>query len=82
MGPCFALTDEQNEIVDMTKKFVREEIIPVAAQYDKTGEYPWPVIHKAFELGLMNNHIPADLGEYQNDFFPNIFLFLVRMKLV
>lgn len=47
----------------MTKKFVREEIIPVAAQYDKTGEYPWPIIRKAWELGLMNNHVPAEIGE-------------------
>lgn len=61
-GPSFAVTDEQKEIVDMTRKFVREEIIPVAAQYDKTGEYPWPVIRKAWELGLMNNHIPAEIG--------------------
>ena len=63
-GPSFAMSDEQKEIVDMTKKFVREEIIPVAGQYDKTGEYPWPIIRKAWELGLMNNHIPADIGEY------------------
>lgn len=62
LGPSFALSDEQTEIVDMTKKFVREEIIPVAAQYDKTGEYPWPIIRKAWELGLMNNHVPAEVG--------------------
>ena len=61
-GPCFALTDEQREIVDLTKKFVREEIIPVAAHHDKTGEYPWAIIKKAWELGLTNSHIPADIG--------------------
>lgn len=26
------------------------------------GEYPWDLVKKAWELGLINNHIPADLG--------------------
>lgn len=47
---------------ELTRKFVREEIIPVAAHHDKTGEYPWDIIKKAWSLGLMNNHIPADIG--------------------
>lgn len=29
---------------------------------DKTGEYPWQLVKKAWELGLINNHIPADIG--------------------
>lgn len=29
---------------------------------DKTGEYPWDLVKKAWELGLINNHIPADIG--------------------
>merc|ERR1711909_84362 len=28
----------------MAEKFTKEEIIPVAAHYDKTGEYPWEVL--------------------------------------
>jgi acyl-CoA dehydrogenase len=31
-------TPEQKEIFDVAKKFTREEIIPVAAHHDKTGE--------------------------------------------
>lgn len=51
----------------MAKKFAKDEIIPVAAQYDKSGEYPWPVVKKAWELGLLNNHIPADIGGMEMD---------------
>lgn len=29
---------------------------------DRTGEYPWDLVKKAWELGLINNHIPADIG--------------------
>ena len=28
----------------------------------QTGEYPWPIIKKAHELGLMNLHIPQQYG--------------------
>ncbi|XP_039965545.1 probable medium-chain specific acyl-CoA dehydrogenase, mitochondrial [Bactrocera neohumeralis] len=61
-GPSFGITDDQKQFQDLTRKFVREEIIPVAAHHDKTGEYPWDIIKKAWSLGLMNNHIPADIG--------------------
>lgn len=46
----------------MARKFAREDIIPVAAEYDKSGEYPWPLLKKAWGLGLLNNHIPKDCG--------------------
>ena len=46
----------------MTEDFVRKEIIPVAAEYDRTGEYPWPIVKKAHEIGLMNHHIPKKYG--------------------
>ncbi|NXR99476.1 ACADM protein, partial [Oxylabes madagascariensis] len=61
---CFKieLTDEQKEFQATARKFAVEEIIPVAAQYDKTGEYPVPLIKRAWELGLMNSHIPESCG--------------------
>ncbi|KAF4794764.1 hypothetical protein TURU_098672 [Turdus rufiventris] len=37
-GFSFELTDEQKEFQATARKFAVEEIIPVAAQYDKTGE--------------------------------------------
>ncbi|XP_060066068.1 medium-chain specific acyl-CoA dehydrogenase, mitochondrial-like [Ylistrum balloti] len=61
-GISFGLTDEQKEYQDTARKFAREEIIPVAPHHDKTGEYPWDVITKAWGLGLMNSHIPEKYG--------------------
>lgn len=61
-GFHFELTDEQKEFQQLARKFTAEEIIPVAAHHDKTGEYPWKVIKKAHELGLMNSHIPTKYG--------------------
>eukprot|EP00128_Syssomonas_multiformis_P004335 Colp12_sorted_trinity150504_noHs@32300 len=61
-GINFKLTPEQEEIQAMTRKFVAEEVIPVAAHHDKTGEYPWEVIKKLHSLGLLNPHIDEKYG--------------------
>ncbi|XP_045510182.1 probable medium-chain specific acyl-CoA dehydrogenase, mitochondrial isoform X4 [Colias croceus] len=61
-GMCFELNDEQKALQDLARKFTREEIMPVAAQYDKSGEYPWPIVKKAWEVGLMNGHVPEHCG--------------------
>ncbi|XP_045458365.1 probable medium-chain specific acyl-CoA dehydrogenase, mitochondrial isoform X2 [Melitaea cinxia] len=61
-GICFELNDEQKALQELARKFTREEIVPVAAHYDKTGEYPWPIVKKAWEVGLMNGHIPEHCG--------------------
>ncbi|XP_017779073.1 PREDICTED: probable medium-chain specific acyl-CoA dehydrogenase, mitochondrial [Nicrophorus vespilloides] len=68
-GYNFALNDTQKEIQDVARKFAREEIIPVAGEYDKTGEYPWPLIKKAWELGLTNGHIPEEFGGMDQSVF-------------
>ncbi|XP_065200895.1 medium-chain specific acyl-CoA dehydrogenase, mitochondrial-like [Planococcus citri] len=61
-GVCFTLSDTSRELQELARKFTREEIIPKAAEYDRTGEYPWDIIKKAHEIGILNSHIPADIG--------------------
>jgi len=61
-GLNFVLNESQMEYLDMAEKFTREEVIPQAPHYDKTGEYPWDIIKKAHEVGLMNLHIPEEYG--------------------
>lgn len=62
LGINFNLTEDQQEYLDLAEQFTKNEIIPVAAHYDSTGEYPWPVLRKAHETGLMNLHIPQEYG--------------------
>lgn len=57
------LNDTQREFQELARKFTREEIIPVAAEHDKTGKFPWEIIKKAHALGLMNSHIPTHCGK-------------------
>lgn len=43
--PCFLeLTEEQKEFQATARKFAREEILPAAAHYDRTGEVGLPYI--------------------------------------
>ncbi|KAF9897147.1 hypothetical protein BX616_006104, partial [Lobosporangium transversale] len=58
----FALNDDQRAIQELARKFTEDEIIPVAAHHDRTGEYPTELIRKAWELGLVNTHIPQAYG--------------------
>lgn len=46
----------------VARKFAREEIAPNAAKYDKSGEFPWDIVKKAHSIGLMNGHIPQEIG--------------------
>lgn len=62
LGFSFELTEQQKEFQATARKFAREEIIPVAPEYDKSGEYPFPLIKRAWELGLINAHIPESCG--------------------
>src|SRR3712207_5905644 len=58
----FTLTDEQKALREMAHDFAAKEIRPVAWEYDKTGDWPAPVLEKSWELGLMNSHIPEEYG--------------------
>jgi len=61
-GVNFVLNETQQEYLDLAEKFTRDEVIPAAPHYDKTGEYPWDIIKKAHSLGLMNLHVPQEYG--------------------
>jgi acyl-CoA dehydrogenase len=58
----FTLTDEQKSLRDLAHDFAEKEIRPVAWEYDKDGHWPQEIIEKAWEVGLMNNHIPEEYG--------------------
>ncbi|BGO88533.1 hypothetical protein NBRC10512_003369 [Rhodotorula toruloides] len=61
-GPTFELSEEQVGIRDLARSFTANEIIPVAAEYDRTMKYPWEVIKKAHAEGLLNVHVPEEYG--------------------
>lgn len=62
VGIGFALTPEQKMMQQMAHEFAEKEIIPVAEHYDRTHEYPWPVVRKSQELGLTVMNVPEAYG--------------------
>lgn len=58
----FSLSPEQKEIQEMVMKFAKNELIPVAQEYDEHGTFPQKEFQKAWELGLINTCIPTEYG--------------------
>jgi acyl-CoA dehydrogenase len=68
------LTEEQRALQELARDFARNEMEPVSAHHDKTGEFAWDVYRKAFEIGLMNTHIPEEYGGPGLEVFENCLL--------
>lgn len=58
----FDYTTEQKEIKELAMKFAKNEMIPVAQEYDEHGKFPAEIMKKAWELGLLNTCIPTEYG--------------------
>ncbi len=58
----FGLSDEQLALQETARRFAQEEVAPVAAEFDRSGEFPRQVIERAWELGLSCTVIPPDYG--------------------
>ena len=58
----FSLSDEQRALRDLAKDFARNEIAPVAAEYDRQSKHPSDILEKAHEVGLMNMMVPEEYG--------------------
>ena len=60
IGMDFTLSEEQRQIRDMVAEFVDEEVVPRAADIDKTDEFPADLIDEMAELGLMGMPFPVE----------------------
>jgi len=58
----FSLTDEQKDLRELAHDFAEKEIRPVAWDYDRDSTWPQAIVEKAWEVGLMNTHIPEEYG--------------------
>ncbi len=56
------LNAEQSMIRDAARDFAQNEIVPVAAHYDETGEFPADIIKKMGAMGFMGIEVPEEYG--------------------
>ena len=58
----FNLSQEQALIQKMVRAFTENEVKPIAAETDKTCEYPRENIEKLFDYGIMGMCVPKEYG--------------------
>lgn len=58
----FKLSEEQLMIQAAARDFAVSNIVPVAAQFDASGEFPIETIKQMGELGLMGIEVPENYG--------------------
>ena len=55
-------TEQHLAVREMVRAFARDEVAPVAAQYDASQDFPWESVKKMGELGLLGIPWPEALG--------------------
>ncbi len=60
--PIFPLSEEHKMLRDAARNFAQNEIVPVAAQFDESGEFPHETVKKMGGMGFMGIEIPEEYG--------------------
>ena len=63
----FNLNEEQQMYVDTVRRFVKSEILPRILEIEKKHAFPYDIIRKAWELGVLNLSIPKSVKGYEID---------------
>ena len=58
----FEFTEQQRQFQQAALQFSKDVIVPQAAKYDKSGEFPWDIVKQAHEMGFMHPSIPETYG--------------------
>jgi short-chain 2-methylacyl-CoA dehydrogenase len=58
----FDLTDEQQDVRRLVREFAEAEVRPVAEELDRTKSFPYEIVRKLGELGLMGIPYPEEYG--------------------
>lgn len=58
----YFLTEEQQAIVETAREIAEKKIKPVREHYDKTEEYPWPIVEELRKADLFGVYLPQSYG--------------------
>jgi len=62
-----SLNESQLTYLDTVRKFVKNEITPHILELEKSHVFPWDIINKAWETGILNLSIPESVKGYEID---------------
>ncbi len=60
MALDYGLTEEQREIKELARKIAEKEIIPIRAELDEKGEFPWDIVKSLAQADLFRVFIPEE----------------------
>lgn len=63
----FSLDENQLTYLDTVRKLVKNEITPHILEMEKAHKFPWVIINKAWEMGIINLCIPEAIKGYEVD---------------
>lgn len=58
----FPLTEEHEMIRQTARDFAQNEIAPISAEYDESGDFPTKSINKMGKMGFMGIEVPEEYG--------------------
>lgn len=58
----YFFTEDQKSIKRLAARIADERIVPIRAELDETGEFPWEVMRACAETGLFGVSIPEEYG--------------------
>jgi short/branched chain acyl-CoA dehydrogenase len=63
----FSLSTEQEMVRDLCRNFAKNEVMPIAEELDKTGQFPYEVWKKMGDLGICGIPFPQECGGWGLD---------------
>ena len=63
----FSLNENQLNYLETVRKLVKNDITPHILEMEKSHKFPWEIINKAWEMGIVNLCIPEDVKGYEID---------------
>ncbi len=58
----YPLNEEQKMIRDAARDFAQNEIVPIAAEFDESGEFPHATMQKMGQMGFMGIEVAEQYG--------------------
>ncbi|MBP7526485.1 MAG: acyl-CoA dehydrogenase family protein [Syntrophorhabdaceae bacterium] len=67
----YFLSDDQKSIRTLARRIAEEKVLPVRAELDETGKFPWDIMKNCAETGLFGVSIPEAYGGMGGGSFEN-----------
>ena len=58
----FTPTDEQQQLIDVIKRFAVDDVQPVAHEADENEQLPPELVQTGWEIGLIQSAVPEAFG--------------------